>query len=854
MSRFARCRSLAFGILTLVSLASTLLPRAAWADEILLKDGHLLKGYVKRESKTIVDPASHEPIVLREGFFLINDLARSTLFSPTQVAEVVEKNMPAEDTIRSERFILIPDPKKTPIIREEISAGPWDEKWDRTWKFRSPYTRPGNALTLKQHLSGLTPTFARIDATELYTWRIWYLTSELGPDQVSKLLALHPDFQEKNKEIISHQAEIQGILAFGSAGPLQVAPFVLLKSELSEDERAERRFRAFNFFVQAGWYPEAEARLDALAKDFPSHKEKVETARAKFKGLRALQTLDAIRLARKSGAHQTAQRLLAAFPDAAVSERELAEVRTLRGVYEAAAQNLKDTRRYLDTLSKVTVSPPIPVGLIEAARSIHDEVGLDDFLPAKEGDPAGRLDVFLTQARQAEGQKAKGQTPDYSEARLLAFAATGWVMGSTFAEAKPEIALKLWKARKFVLDYLTRADEGDRSAILKKYEEDKQNALAPDEMAQMIPYLPPFTPEKELSKAPVETRTTLPGLRSENSPYVYLLPPEYTHGRSYPVMILLHDDNDTPLDMIRRCKDYAAKYGYILAAPEWQQGFGNDKADYRFSIEENKTALNVIRDVRRRFNVDSDRVFLCGLGQGGIMSYDVGLGHPDLFAGVIPMSGAPFFQAQRCWRNGQYLPFYVVCGDHGGEFHKQNYTMMKDWLPRSYPMIYVQYKGRGAEWFSGEMPAIFDWMDRKKRANPQFKLGTDGLGGGMGDEFCTMRSTDNHFYWLSTNTIAKRCLNEEAPWKGSRMAATMTATIKGNVITARLYGIEDLTIWLGRGTVDFSKKVSVWVGNSMKIQNKTISPKLEVLLNDLFERGDRQRLFLDKVVLEKKRL
>jgi hypothetical protein len=178
---------------------------------------------------------------------------------------------------------------------------------------------------------------------------------------------------------------------------------------------------------------------------------------------------------------------------------------------------------------------------------------------------------------------------------------------------------------------------------------------------------------------------------------------------------------------------------------------------------------------------------------------------------------------------------------------------MPDWLPRSFPMIYVQYKGRGAEWFGGEVPAIFDWMDRKKRANPQFKLGIDGLGGSLGEEFSTMRKADNHFYWLTADTISKRCLNDDE-WKGGRTPATLTGTIKGNVITVRAYGVEDLTIWLGRGTIDFSKKVSVWVNSGIKLQNRSISPKLEVLLNDLFDRGDRQRLFLDKIVLDKKRL
>ena len=44
-----------------------------------------------------------------------------------------------------------------------------------------------------------------------------------------------------------------------------------------------------------------------------------------------------------------------------------------------------------------------------------------------------------------------------------------------------------------------------------------------------------------------------------------------------------------------------------------------------------------LRDAMRRFSIDSDRVFLSGHSIGGDAAWDIGLAHPDLWAGVIPI-------------------------------------------------------------------------------------------------------------------------------------------------------------------------------------------------------------------------
>src|SRR5262249_2872454 len=159
--------------------------------------------------------------------------------------------------------------------------------------------------------------------------------------------------------------------------------------------------------------------------------------------------------------------------------------------------------------------------------------------------------------------------------------------------------------------------------------------------------------------------------------------------------------------MLQRWRKAAADHGYILAAPDWERGLA---ANYGYTEREHDTVLDTLRDLRRRFQIDSDRVFLFGLGEGGKMAFDVGLWHPDLFAGVIPMGAAPEFHARRYWRNAQLTPFYVVNGTRAGESATQLRDQFTNWSQRHFASLWVEYKGRGIEWLGGEVPHVFDWM------------------------------------------------------------------------------------------------------------------------------------------------
>jgi hypothetical protein len=185
------------------------------------------------------------------------------------------------------------------------------------------------------------------------------------------------------------------------------------------------------------------------------------------------------------------------------------------------------------------------------------------------------------------------------------------------------------------------------------------------------------------------------------------------------------------------------------------------------------------------------------------------------------------------------------------------HDVFEHWVGRHFPVLWVQYKGRGADWFGGELPNIFDWMRAKRRAFPLRQLGS-GVGGPMGSEFYTSRPTDNSFYWLTTNNVQEKCWNLSMPRWRKVEAARMTATVDAtrNEIHVSTFGIGQFTVWIGRNAkgetlIDLDREVTVRPNLGSDPVKKTLTPSATVMLEDLYDRGDRQRLFLQKIAIGK---
>jgi predicted esterase len=276
----------------------------------------------------------------------------------------------------------------------------------------------------------------------------------------------------------------------------------------------------------------------------------------------------------------------------------------------------------------------------------------------------------------------------------------------------------------------------------------------------------------------------------------------------------------------------ASRHGYIVIAPHWLR---EHQRDYEYSAREHAAALYTLRDASRRFSIDSDRVFLSGHSLGGDAAWDIGLAHPDLWAGVLPIVATADKYVQRYWENGKYVPLYFVSGERDGDKLAKN---AQDWNryvgQRGFDAMVVQFQGRGHEHFHEEIQNLFAWMNLHRRNFFPRQI-----------DVTSMRPWDSFFWWIDLAGMPGNLTILPTEWpKPGVKAPQITGTVLDTGTGVRVNTpASKTTVWLSPEIVNFDGKVSVTI-NNRRVLN--VTPSLEVLLEDVRTRGDRLHPFWAK--------
>ena len=200
------------------------------------------------------------------------------------------------------------------------------------------------------------------------------------------------------------------------------------------------------------------------------------------------------------------------------------------------------------------------------------------------------------------------------------------------------------------------------------------------------------------------------------------LPSRYDSAKPHPLILALHGTGGKGQGILGGWRDTAETAGAIVLAPTEpgpNRGFAATEA-------ERQAVLAALRWARRHYNVDEDRILITGFSRGGHLSWDVASRHPDLFAAVVPMVGAPRFDLRRGANNFRYLEnlVHTPIRDLQGAMDdpamiwnlKEAEARMKSWGARDFELLIFPDRGHGVDWNAVDWPAFIDQVHRRPLA------------------------------------------------------------------------------------------------------------------------------------------
>ncbi|HXY33920.1 MAG TPA: hypothetical protein VEI07_06805 [Planctomycetaceae bacterium] len=604
----------------------------------------------------------------------------------------------------------------------------------------------------------------------------------------------------------------------------------LMIRKVSDRKNPDHRFGIARFYLQAGLYEESGKELESIAKDFPELSTRVAEARKELLDLEHKLILQELRHRNAAGQHELAHTYALGVPLATASGSVVHDVKDLLAAYDNARERIAKTRVVLGELQAQLKDPALVAAVSPLRPMLEEQLSMESL---------DRLDAFFNLVDDKTLQPAE----------KLALAYSGAVVGSASAVTDLRLAIRLWEAQHAILEYLRTDSPHDRRDRLTEL--NSLDGITPELVIKLIQCLPPAVETPDVRPG-VATTLQVAGRGAEGGPsYGVLLPPEYDWHHKYPMIVALRpSDHNSSAELdfwggTTAKPGRAQAAGYIVIAPEYVEA---DAREYSYSMSSHEAVLRCIVDARKRFNVDSDRIFLTGHEMGGDAAFDIGMSHPDLFAGVIPINGICNHFCTWYWQNAGHTSWYAVVGefDARGTYTIDSKTLSRMMTPwkgyvNGMDVIMVEFAQRGYESYFEETPRIFEWMEslRRQKVPHEFSMHV-------------LRPSENRFYWLRAEGMPKSVTESNVLAGASRgpvspMLLEGKISASGSTIRVKS-GAKSHTVWLSPELVSYEKPITIMV-RDMRKYHKVPESSIEDILDDFATRADRQLIFTTRIDL-----
>jgi hypothetical protein len=623
--------------------------------------------------------------------------------------------------------------------------------------------------------------------------------------------------------------------------PKNVLRNVLL-SRVKNPNKPEEFFDIAYLFQQMGDYKLASEELRQIESKFPGLKEQIRDQRDKIGQLKARQILREIDLRKDSGQFDLALQMAKVPAKERLAGEIKAEFDNVEADELAARKRVAQTRALAIELTKQVQN--LSNEQIEAVNRFRDELETD-----LNRFNENRLAAYI---RLANDISMPAQ-------QKLALAISGWLLGSNNAIENLAVVQSMFVVRDFVREYLDEATTAQRrTSILKELAilESGTPKILDAMIQQMKPIETAANVESYTGESAIEFTVEVPGTAANPEPIQFRcmahLPPQYNPYRKYPMIISLTGGTQS-LDQnmeiwygkynqkLKIRQGNAPRNGYIVVTVDWRVP---GQTRWNHSGREHRVVLDALYRSLRLFSVDSDRVFLSGHREGGDGAYDIGISHPEHWAGILGFSGAFDKYINKYWDNIHVqLPLYCVNGQKDVvSIAKMQFAINKWMRPKYINPTIVQYIGRGNELFMEDLPFAFKWMKGQKRPWPDR--------GGFEFSCNALRPWDTYFWFYELNgipddrVVRPELFNQTKKFNKVEISGEITSLNSFRLGPASMKINADSTLWLSPQFADLDKQIQIRGRGSFK-GSVTASPK--IILDDVLRRADREHIYHAKV-------
>ncbi len=329
-----------------------------------------------------------------------------------------------------------------------------------------------------------------------------------------------------------------------------------------------------------------------------------------------------------------------------------------------------------------------------------------------------------------------------------------------------------------------------------------------------------------------------------NMSYALYVPKDYDSKKAYPLIVCLHGAGFVGDSYIDRWQPRLGD-DVILVCPTIGNGAW-------WSPEGEALVMKTLDTILTQYHINTEKIFLTGMSNGGIGVYLIGMFHAQRFAAISPMASGIPEEVFPFLKNFSSTGIYIIHGANDQVMPvrlSQEVTayLKKEKIPFIYREHGKEHPQAGGHFFPREeLPALVEWFNAQRRITDPAQL-----------TFVADQVHRAPYYWVEINETEGRIAdvqksiltNEEVELVKAGAFASLKAEISENVVKVTTDRINRFTLFFNNRLIDFSKPVRV-MANGKKVFEGRFTQSPEFLLQEAKRRSDEITFYSASVVID----